>query len=98
MTRTLLCALVLAATAALRQKGPLGINGGGIRQRGPLAISRGGKGSVGLEQLEELVDVVESQTSPLEDPPDDDSLRVDPEHTSPWVKSLSVKVRLSSPD
>ena len=35
---------------------------------------------------------------PYEDPPDDDSLRVDPEHTSPWVKSLSVKVRLSSPD
>ena len=35
---------------------------------------------------------------PYEDPPDDDSLRVDPEHTSPWVKSLSVKVRLTSPD
>ena len=35
---------------------------------------------------------------PYEDPPDDDSLRVSPEHTSPWVKSLSVKVRLSSPD
>ena len=35
---------------------------------------------------------------PYEDPDSDDSLRVDPEHTSPWVKSLSVKVRLSSPD
>jgi len=35
---------------------------------------------------------------PYEDPPDDDSLRVSPEHTSPWVRSLSVKVRLSSPD
>mmetsp|Transcript_14740 Transcript_14740/g.40262 ORF Transcript_14740/g.40262 Transcript_14740/m.40262 type:complete len:690 (-) Transcript_14740:613-2682(-) len=59
MTRTLLYVLLLGATAALRQKGPLG-------------ISRGGKGSVGLEQLEELVDVVESSTTPLEDPPDDD--------------------------
>ena len=59
MTRTLLYALLLGTTEALRRQGPL-------------AISRGGKGSVGLEQLEELVDVVESQTSPLEDPPDDD--------------------------
>lgn len=29
---------------------------------------------------------------------DDDSLRVDPEHTSPWVTSCSVGVRLTSPD
>ena len=71
MTRTL-GGVLRARPRALRQKGPLGINDGGIRRKGPLAVSRGGKGSVGLEQLEELVDVVESQTSPLEDPPDDD--------------------------
>ena len=35
MTRTLLYVLLLGATAALRQKGPLGINRGGIRQKGP---------------------------------------------------------------
>ena len=72
MTRTLRYVLLLGATEALRQKGPLGINKGGIHHKGPLAISRGGKGSVGIEQLEELVDVVESNTAPLEDPPDDD--------------------------
>ena len=41
MTRTLLYVLLVAATAALRQKGPLGINGAGLRQKGPLAVSRG---------------------------------------------------------
>ena len=41
MTRTLLYVLLLGATASLRQKGPLGINGGGIRRKGPLAVSRG---------------------------------------------------------
>ena len=51
MTRTL-CVLS-SPRPQPRQKGPLGLNRGGIHHKA-LAISRGGKGSVGLEQLEEL--------------------------------------------
>ena len=77
MPRTLLCLALLGGAASLRR-------------RGPLAVTRGGGRDVGIEQLEDLVDVVEDASGqPLEDPADDDD-EEPPRTDDAWRTLVSI--------